>query len=353
MTSHNKQDLSVAVIMRTKNRPLLLGRALESAIGQTYPHLEIVIINDGGDPGPVEDVIAANKPFRKGHSVKVLHNTKSLGMEAASNFGIRNTDSEIIAILDDDDRWHEDYLSEAVSYLNSNGYKGVVTYSKLITEEIKEDKVVTVDEQPYLPSSSTISLFELLDRNTFPTNAFIYRRDAYKEIGKYDETLPVLGDWDYNIRFASVFEIGVLEKTLAYVHQRKLDDGNTGNTVVTSRALHLKQAQLLRNKYLRQDLASKSLGLGYLMNLLGDQAIGMVTEIDRLRSATETHLRHISGHMDNLSEAQTQRDSQIIALTQENLRILHENNKKLEKTLGRLIDRGRRVYRKVRPKRNQ
>ncbi|WP_363323715.1 glycosyltransferase, partial [Accumulibacter sp.] len=43
----------VAVITRTKDRPLLLQRALESVSGQSLTDIQWVIVNDGGEPAPV------------------------------------------------------------------------------------------------------------------------------------------------------------------------------------------------------------------------------------------------------------------------------------------------------------
>ena len=49
---------AVAIITRTKDRPLLLRRAVESVLGQTHADWVHVIVNDGGDPAAVEQVVA-------------------------------------------------------------------------------------------------------------------------------------------------------------------------------------------------------------------------------------------------------------------------------------------------------
>ncbi|MEY2768111.1 MAG: hypothetical protein RI912_1774, partial [Actinomycetota bacterium] len=51
--------MKVAVIMRTFERPVLLARAVASVCQQTFTDWELVIVNNGGAPGPVDSVVAA------------------------------------------------------------------------------------------------------------------------------------------------------------------------------------------------------------------------------------------------------------------------------------------------------
>ncbi len=44
-----KNSPLVSIIVRTKNRPVLLAEALQSIAEQTYPKIEIIVVNDGGD----------------------------------------------------------------------------------------------------------------------------------------------------------------------------------------------------------------------------------------------------------------------------------------------------------------
>ena len=69
----------VAIITRTKNRPLLLERALNSVSSQTLKDFVWVIVNDGGDQEPVNQIVASGQ--NDGLVVKCIHNQESLGME--------------------------------------------------------------------------------------------------------------------------------------------------------------------------------------------------------------------------------------------------------------------------------
>ncbi|WP_368859267.1 glycosyltransferase family A protein, partial [Xenorhabdus bovienii] len=63
--------MSVGIVTRTKNRAVLLRRALESVKDQTYPHWQLVIVNDGGQPEPVDALV--NSVFGNDKRVSVIH----------------------------------------------------------------------------------------------------------------------------------------------------------------------------------------------------------------------------------------------------------------------------------------
>src|ERR1035437_4298058 len=110
----------VAIITRTKDRPLLLQRSLRSVLGQSYLDWLHVIVNDGGDPVTVDGIVARFSQAY-GRRVKVIHNEKSVGMQNASNIAIQATESEYIVIHDDDDSWTSVFLEECVKHLDRAG----------------------------------------------------------------------------------------------------------------------------------------------------------------------------------------------------------------------------------------
>ena len=88
----------VAVILRTKDRPLFLARAIEDIFNQTYQDFEIIIVNDSGDQNKLELVI---KDYLNSGKVKVINNNKSEGFAKSSNVGIKNSESDFIVLHDD------------------------------------------------------------------------------------------------------------------------------------------------------------------------------------------------------------------------------------------------------------
>jgi len=265
----------VSIITRTKNRPVLLRRAIASALGQTLPAWEMLIVNDGGEPGPVDALVAEVADRAQGR-IRVLHNASSHGMEAASNLALSHATGEFAVIHDDDDSWEPAFLATCVEHLDhaDPGVEGVVTAANKITERLEGDTVTFVGSELYATLQS-VTLLEMARGNMFPPIAFLYRRAVIEKIGGYRADLPVLGDWEFNLRFLRAFDIDPLPQALANYHIRP--DTTTGvysNTVVGGLSLHQKYAARLRNQLLREDMQTGQVGLGFLVNtarMLNDQ----------------------------------------------------------------------------------
>jgi glycosyltransferase involved in cell wall biosynthesis len=272
-----KQTPRVSIVTRTKNRPALLGRALDSALGQTLRSWEMIVVNDGGDPGPVDALVKKVAKQAAGR-IKVVHNRRSLGMEAASNCALKVARGEFVVIHDDDDSWLPSFLEKSVAHLEGADpcVGGVVTHSAKITERLEGDVVTILGTEPYTPGLMAITIMAMARSNMFPPIAFLYRRSVLKTLGNYNAKLPVLGDWEFNLRFLEHFEIEVIQESLANYHIRpSTQSGIYSNTVIGGLDLHVKYDTRLRNELMRQDMRRGRPGLGFLVNMgrmLNDKA---------------------------------------------------------------------------------
>lgn len=257
----------VAIITRTKNRPLLLRRAAESVSQQTYHNYQWVIVNDGGDVDDVYDVIKRCSIDRR--KITLISNSTSTGMEAASNIGIGNSLSEFIVIHDDDDSWEPDFLMETVNYLASPAgkrYGGVVTGTTYVSEEIRGDQVIEHGRQPYMDWLRNVQLAEMAAGNLFAPISFIFRRKVWEEVGGFNEALPVLGDWFFNLEFLSKTDIGVLPIPLANYHHRDRGEVSSyANSVVGGISKHEEFSAVVRNEILRKNIESPGTALAILL----------------------------------------------------------------------------------------
>lgn len=281
---------TVAIITRTKNRPLLLKRAGESVARQSYDNYIWVIVNDGGDEAEVKAVIRSCDVPRD--RIRLISNQQSVGMEAASNIGIRQSESDYIVIHDDDDTLHPDFLTESVSFLESDEgqiYGGTATGVEYVSEEIRGDEVVIHGRYPYLDHVKRVEFAELMAQNIVTTISFLYRRTLFREIGGYKEDLPVLGDWYFNIEFVLRADIKVIDKTLAYYHHRDRPDELGGseysNSVIAGLAVHEEYATLVRNKLIREHLQSSGISGAIVMGYFAKEARQKAGELTRQSSS--------------------------------------------------------------------
>lgn len=264
----------VAIVTRTKNRPLLLERALRSVLNQTFQDWVHVIVNDGGDAAEVQRTVAAYRERYRGRLV-VIDNLDSKGIEAASNIGIRESHSEFVVIHDDDDSWELNFLARCVEFMFARDkprldceYGGVITHSLRVDEEIIGQNVRRIGEEPFNTWLANVSLYRLAAGNVFPPISFMFRRDVWEQVGGFRESLPVLGDWDFHLRVCACYEIGVVPELLANYHRRSsIQAGEYGNTIVVSDLKHRVYENLYRNELLRRDLEVGKAGLGLMVNM--------------------------------------------------------------------------------------
>ncbi|RQW61715.1 glycosyltransferase [Vibrio viridaestus] len=257
----------VSIITRTKNRPILLPRVLESLENQKYKNFQWVLVNDAGIREPVDQI--AELARTKGIDVAVIHREKSVGMEAASNNGIEHAKGDYILIHDDDDSLYPEFLDITTKYLDSNNDQvGVVVQSTMVIEKISEKGVQILHKRPYNNGLLNLCMSDLLMHNQFPPISFLFRKSVYDEVGGFNEDLPVLGDWDFHLRCLLNGNIGVIPMELAYYHHRE-DKNNSvySNSVVGSIDKHAHYEAIFRNNLLREDIINNQIGLGVLLTL--------------------------------------------------------------------------------------
>lgn len=249
----------VAVITRTKDRPVFLSRALESVSSQTYSNYVHVVVNDGGNIDEVEQVIASSTAPQ---NIKSFHRETASGApDTIFNESIDRVQSDYVVIHDDDDTWHPEFLERTVALLEG-GSKGVVVRTDKITERLAEKRIIQLKKEPYQPDVKSVSLYRQCIDNQMTPIAFIYRRDVYEEIGKYDSSLPVVGDWEFGIRFLLRYDVDFLDPgfALANYHHRKVAD----NSFAAHQ--HRRYFTIVANRYLREEFAGGRLGPGYVMS---------------------------------------------------------------------------------------
>lgn len=272
-TTEPKLSARTAVLMRTKDRPEFLARAIRSVVAQTDTNWCLTIINDGGDQAALEATV---QRFQKDLSGKfqLIHfaTSRGRGMGEHLNAGIAATDSEFLAIHDDDDSWSPEFLEKTRNFLGSG--MGVVTQSWKINEEWRGQEFVETDREIYEAwQTHEISLYRLAENLTFPPIAFLFRRTAVSEIGEFDDQLGPLEDWEFALRFFSRYEVAFLEEPLANYHHRVgANAGASANSKLNAAKIYGRLDQKIRNKLLREDIARGKVGLGFLVNMSAKHA---------------------------------------------------------------------------------
>lgn len=277
-----KQDVEtaprIAVVVRTKDRPGFLARALKSITDQTFDAWECIIVNDGGETGPVNREIS-RVPERHREKVRVLHRETSHGRWVSANAGVLATTAPYLTLHDDDDTWHPEFLARSVAYLDDPHHadrEGVVSRIEIVREEedghggFREIERELWERQLPMPTLADELLY-----NRFVPIGFLYRRSAHEHHGLYDESLPVVGDWDFYLRILKAGPLDFLDGSVpyAYWHQRPDQDGHNGNSVIASHWQHRKVDARIRDQALREYIDENGSGLVLYLTKFIDQRI--------------------------------------------------------------------------------
>jgi glycosyltransferase involved in cell wall biosynthesis len=102
----------ISIVMPTYNRGYLIGETIESIRKQTYPHWELIIVDDGSDDNTAESIKAI--PDQRIRYFEKTH----LGMEKARNFGLSKAKGELIGFMDSDDLWATAKLEKQLEVFN-------------------------------------------------------------------------------------------------------------------------------------------------------------------------------------------------------------------------------------------
>jgi len=181
-------DPLVSVIIPCYNAARYVGEAIESAIAQTYPHKEVIVIDDGSTDNSLEIIRSYGDQIR-------WETGANRGGCAARNWGLELARGELIQFLDADDVLKPDKLEQQVPVACIHSSE--IVYCDFQTEVIGQ---VT---QPLLCSrikndDSVIFALETI----IHTEAPLYARDTLLQIGGWREDLPCAQDYELNLRLA-------------------------------------------------------------------------------------------------------------------------------------------------------
>ena len=268
----------VTVVTRTRNRPLMLTRAVQSVGAQTFQDLELVIVNDAGESEAVDQALASAPEWLR-ERTQVVTNETSHGREAALEDGLAVSSCEFFAIHDDDDSWEPGFLAACVAHLDENpGHGAVAASCDLIFETVSEEALTELKREALAPGKESWTLIDTMVANYVPPISQLIRREVADRIGHWDGTLLTQADWDFNLRLLATSPVGFINgEPLAHWHHRDSTDGTIGNSVVVDAAHHRTDNLAIRDRYARlsvsctgtesspQGVAAASENLGLLL----------------------------------------------------------------------------------------
>lgn len=181
----------VSVIIPLYDQKEFVGEAIESVLNQSYPNIEIIVVNDGSTDDP-SDVLEKYKKDIK------LINQKNKGLAAARNTGIRQSGGEYIQLLDADD------------FLVKDKIKFQLEFNESINSDVSYCEISSYDNSTGRSSPRNVGevkdmfshLFNFWYTYPLPVHSLLIKKDIFDRFGLFDEDLRAVEDRYYFSKLA-------------------------------------------------------------------------------------------------------------------------------------------------------
>jgi alpha-1,3-rhamnosyltransferase len=278
----------VTVIVPTFNRREWIGECLDSVLGQTYSHVEIIVVDDCSTDGTVEWLRSEEK-----YSGVIVHRQeKNGGASVARNTAIAMAKGDLIVFIDSDDMLMPEHIETAVKHFEQYPDLGLFCCDSTMIDA--SGKVILggktwhqslAEAKGYDIKSGFRSLKDVFRfSNCFP--GFTLRREVFAELGGFDQPIFPADDYDLALRVAaSRFKVYYLHEPLCLRREHDGQCSGIENSVKTQVKLieALKNAaaanpEIKKNKRLvKNRLADASFDLGISQIKEGRNAEGAKT----------------------------------------------------------------------------
>jgi glycosyltransferase involved in cell wall biosynthesis len=185
---------TVSVVLPTYRRPQKLVEAVESVAAQTYPDVELLVVDDAS-PTPARETLG-DRSFGD-LRVRIVRHETNRGANAARTTGIEESDGDVVAFIDDDDYWEPETVEAQVSQLRAGGDEVRVG---LVGQRFTYDGEVVSVRVPEVEGDATSGLLRGATDGTFSSIAV--ERSAIEAAGLPDERFPSWQDREWLLRLS-------------------------------------------------------------------------------------------------------------------------------------------------------
>lgn len=178
-------DTLVSIIVPCYNDAQYIEESVLSALNQTYPYKEVIVVDDGSDV-VTKAVLKKLEP-----TITKLITQENQGQSTARNIGIREAKGEYILVLDSDDYFEPSFCKKAISIFLENKDAKIVT---CFANRIYENNYTAV----FKPQGGQLENFLL---NNCAMGSAMFKKNDWQKKNGYDEAMRKgFEDWEFYIR---------------------------------------------------------------------------------------------------------------------------------------------------------
>jgi glycosyltransferase involved in cell wall biosynthesis len=189
-------SLQVSIIMSTWNRENSISLAINSVLKQSFSSYELIIADDGSTDNTIQLIQENYTKEITNKKIKIIKNDHQ-GVSACRNSALEKASGKLIAYLDSDNQWRQDYLLLMVAAFAENDELNCA-YSALKSFDNDRDKT--------LIKATSYDRKKLLQSNFIDLNVFMHKRLLFTQLGGFDTQLKRLVDWDLIIRYTKNYQ---------------------------------------------------------------------------------------------------------------------------------------------------
>ena len=289
-------DPLVSVVIPTYNRGSLIGETLETVFAQTYPRLEVIIVDDGSTDGTE----AAVAPFQ---DRLIYIRQQNQGLAASRNTGLARATGELVAWQDSDDLWNPEKIAVQLGVLRRRpdivciasdfsafsaegffershirSYYGAVDrFPRGLDDMFSDQEMVPTRELPYLSQlggglPETIRVYSgdlyatLVQGNCLHPPTVMFRRDAAAQAGPLSGAFGKDVDWEWLLRLSRTGRCALVDYPLMryrYSADQMSGDGQM-EEIALSRLLVMDELKLRDPELLAKPAFRRRLGYSHL-----------------------------------------------------------------------------------------
>jgi len=183
----------VSVIVPNYNNEAFVSRCLNSLLNQTYPNIEIIIIDDCSTDRSVEII----DPYQQQHQqIRLIKNPVNMGVAVTRNIGLITAKGKYVTTLDSDDEYLYKKVEHEVRVLEDSGNLADVAYSDLIVRYKDKDVLLL----PNIKQDDDALKKILFRKGALPRDLMFHRNKIeHLKLG-FDRNLQKYEDWDFIIK---------------------------------------------------------------------------------------------------------------------------------------------------------
>jgi len=199
----------VSVIITCCNGARWIVNAVDSALAQSYPWLEIIVLDDASSDGSPEIL----RRYSGHEHVQLVFQQRTRGIPATKNAGTARCNGRYIAFLEQDDVWFEKKLARQVALLEADASLGMVFVEPLVAGPDGEQ--YQRKRRPAIPVSTKELIKTFFQCNPVVSmSSVVIRRDVLAELGGFDESYAGGDDYELFLRLVGRYRVTRIDEPL-------------------------------------------------------------------------------------------------------------------------------------------